>query len=33
MAKLDQESCQSHDVPAVKSGALDGIEQARDDGN
>ena len=31
MAKL--ESCQSHDVPAVKSGALDGIEQARDDCN
>ena len=31
MAKL--ESCQSDDVPVVKSGALDGIEQARDDCN
>ena len=31
MAKL--ESCESHDVSAVKSGALDGIEQARDDCN
>ena len=29
MAEL--ESCQSLDVPAIKSGALDGIEQARDD--
>ena len=28
MAKL--ETCQSHNVPAVNSGALDGIEQARD---
>ena len=31
MAKL--ESCQSHDVSVVKSGALDGIEQERDDCN
>ena len=31
MAKL--KSCQRLDVPAVKSGALDGIEQARDDCN
>ena len=31
MAKL--ETCQSHNVPAVKSGALDGIEQTRDDCN
>ena len=31
MANL--ESCQSHDVPAVTSGALDGIEQVRDDCN
>ena len=31
MAQL--ESCQSLNVPAVKSGTLDGVEQARDDCN
>ena len=31
MAQL--ESCQSLDVPAVKRGALDGIEQTRDECN
>ena len=31
MAKL--ESCQTRDVSAIKSGAHDGVEQARDDCN